>query len=501
MQRVLRSASRIAPIAALALATHAGAVEVLVNGNLEASVAPPNWTLDQTITGQAGTVNATEQISFADQSGTGLGLFLRPFAGNTGDFTGLNLPINAVLSQTVNAFAGRTYTFTGGSRFDGDGDPLTDDGYSGGVATLDINSPSGAVPSPTTTTFGIEFLNSSNVVLSSVVRDLRTDFMQPNEPTWFTHTVTGVAPAGTARVRVTAAARNMVENTGGQNVYWDDFSLRDNVAATTERLVNGNLNLVGPPTGYTLTETAAPSDPDGVADTASFRDFANHTPGGQQGLWLRAFEGGDAVLAQTVPAVAGASYDFSAWSRWEVGYSGGLGDPTVVTFQRLEFLDANGTPVGPVQSLNLATAPTPQSNDGVWRQYTLNAVAPAGSASVRVSVGATGMFNSGFNPQSAFFDDLSLIQSGGSVNTGDFNGDGRVDGGDLSLLLANWGATVPPNPSGWTGAAPTAAGIDADELSRLLANWGFGTSTAIPEPSTMLMVFGAVCAVAGRRRG
>jgi hypothetical protein len=87
-----------------------------------------------------------------------------------------------------------------------------------------------------------------------------------------------------------------------------------------------------------------------------------------------------------------------------------------------------------------------------------------------------------------------------NFNTGDFNGDGRVDGGDLSLLLANWGATVPPNPSGWTGAAPTATGIDADELSRLLANWGFGTSTAIPEPSAALLAIAAGVGLARRRR-
>jgi hypothetical protein len=87
-------------------------------------------------------------------------------------------------------------------------------------------------------------------------------------------------------------------------------------------------------------------------------------------------------------------------------------------------------------------------------------------------------------------------------NTGDFSGDGRVDGADLSLLLANWGATVPPTPSGWTGAAPTASAIDSDELSRLLANWGFGTSTAIPEPSAaVLALVAGIGAFARRRNG
>jgi hypothetical protein len=330
------------------------------------------------------------------------------------------------------------------------------------------------------------------VVLSSVVRDLRIDFMQANEPVWQNYSVTGTAPAGTARVRVTAAARNMVENIGGQNVYWDDFSLRDNVAPTTERLLNGNLNLVGPPTGYTLTETPA------TADTASFRNFANHTPGGQQGLWLRAFEGGDAVLAQDVPAVAGASYAFSAWSKWETGYSGGLGDPSVVTFQRLEFLDANGMPVGPTQSLNLATAPTPQSNDGTWRQYTLNAVAPAGAVNVRVSVGATGMFNSGINPQSAFFDDLSLIQTTPSV-LGDYNNDGAVNAADYTVWRDALGTAGPlPNRS------PSNTGnVSAADYTFWVSRYGAtsSTSTAIPEPAAAILLLSAAGLATPRRRG
>jgi hypothetical protein len=86
-----------------------------------------------------------------------------------------------------------------------------------------------------------------------------------------------------------------------------------------------------------------------------------------------------------------------------------------------------------------------------------------------------------------------------TFNPGDFSGDGKVDGADLSLLLANWGSTVPPTPAAWTGSAPTATGIDADELSRLLANWGFGTSTAIPEPTAAVLGLLALAGVASTR--
>jgi hypothetical protein len=65
-----------------------------------------------------------------------------------------------------------------------------------------------------------------------------------------------------------------------------------------------------------------------------------------------------------------------------------------------------------------------------------------------------------------------------ATQAGDFSGDGRVDGADLSLLLANWGATIPTIPTGWVGDLPTGPSVDADELSRLLSNWGFGTSTS-----------------------
>ncbi len=260
------------------------AVELLVNGNLESSVSPPGWMLEQTVTGLAGaTVNASEQISFANEPAPApgeLGIFLRPFAGNQGTYADENHKINYILSQTVNGVAGRDYTFTGQSYFGGDADPVTNDGYSGGVTILDEASASGAVPSPTQTTFELAFLDAAGAVIGTpMVRDLRPE--QMTDGMWRQQSVMGTAPTGTARVRVTAAARDMVDNTGFQNAYLDNFSLMDNVLAGTNRLTNGDLNMVGPPSGYELVES-----PTGT-DTASFRDFANHTEDGQQGLWLR----------------------------------------------------------------------------------------------------------------------------------------------------------------------------------------------------------------------
>lgn len=88
--------------------------------------------------------------------------------------------------------------------------------------------------------------------------------------------------------------------------------------------------------------------------------------------------------------------------------------------------------------------------------------------------------------------DTDTVPVGPGFNPGDFSGDGAVDQSDLSLLLANWGATVPPSPDGWDGAQPSPDLVDQDELSALLANWGVGVGSLaasggqVPEPSTVI---------------
>ena len=54
---------------------------------------------------------------------------------------------------------------------------------------------------------------------------------------------------------------------------------------------------------------------------------------------------------------------------------------------------------------------TLQQNDAVWRQFSFMATAPAGTAKVQVEAGAANMYNTGVNPQSAFFDDFSLTSN------------------------------------------------------------------------------------------
>ena len=52
------------------------------------------------------------------------------------------------------------------------------------------------------------------------------------------------------------------------------------------------------------------------------------------------------MLTQVVPATEFADYEFSAWSAWEPGYSGGLPFTTTETFMKMEFLDGSMAVIG-----------------------------------------------------------------------------------------------------------------------------------------------------------
>jgi len=80
---------------------------------------------------------------------------------------------------------------------------------------------------------------------------------------------------------------------------------------------------------------------------------------------------------------------------------------------------------------------------------------------------------------------------GNSGIPGDYNDDGVVSQGDLDLVLLNWGATSPPLPDGWVNGQPDGL-IGGNELDGVLLNWGnpFAATSTIPEPSSIVMLFG-----------
>jgi len=93
-----------------------------------------------------------------------------------------------------------------------------------------------------------------------------------------------------------------------------------------------------------------------------------------------------------------------------------------------------------------------------------------------------------------------------AILLGDFNSDGFVAQGDLDLILLNWGSTVAP--AGFDEGALASGGpfdglVSQNELDDVLLNWGLGTplATAIPEPTTGVVLLGLAVGLVRRRAG
>ncbi|TWT46603.1 FG-GAP repeat protein [Botrimarina hoheduenensis] len=89
----------------------------------------------------------------------------------------------------------------------------------------------------------------------------------------------------------------------------------------------------------------------------------------------------------------------------------------------------------------------------------------------------------GDNQNGAFAGATYLFSTAPTIG-GDFNGDRKVDNGDLNLLLGSWGSSTVP--AAWINGF--VAPVDNGELNLLLGDWGFGVSTAVPEPTAALLL-------------
>ncbi len=121
-----------------------------------------------------------------------------------------------------------------------------------------------------------------------------------------------------------------------------------------------------------------------------------------------------------------------------------------------------------------------------------------GLGSFLVSYGPT----SAFDPNQVFLSDFIA----NTLLSGDYNGNGQVEQGDLDLVLQNWGndTAVTGVPNGWVNDLPDGQ-IDQAELDLVLQNWGSTAAPSfsgagVPEPTSLvLLLTGGISAIrAGR---
>ncbi len=106
--------------------------------------------------------------------------------------------------------------------------------------------------------------------------------------------------------------------------------------------------------------------------------------------------------------------------------------------------------------------------------------------------------------------DNFLLETGAAAVgiTGDFNGSGQVEQGDLDLVLQNWGDDTAANgiPAGWINDNDQLGQIEQTELDRVLQNWGSTTApdfagSSVPEPATLaLLSLGGLAMLRRRQR-
>ncbi|MEO1498737.1 MAG: hypothetical protein AAFV43_16450, partial [Planctomycetota bacterium] len=208
----------------------AQAQELLSNGDFDIVADLINgWTLEESRTADpSAVVNAAAPAGFANNPGGTageVGLWLRSFVGNPTDGTA-----DAVLSQTVAATPGETYTFSGEAAFE--------QNFSGGVAFLDLLSDWGEIPSPTDATFRLEFLDAGGSVLAFDEQNVAANVFNGAGYT-AVDPIQAVAPALTVSARVVAEATEMAINIDpGQSAFYDNFSLTAQSDPSTELLIN-----------------------------------------------------------------------------------------------------------------------------------------------------------------------------------------------------------------------------------------------------------------------
>ena len=110
--------------------------------------------------------------------------------------------------------------------------------------------------------------------------------------------------------------------------------------------------------------------------------------------------------------------------------------------------------------------------------------------------------NSGANPQSAFFDDLSLTVAGSPTEDADFDNDGDVDGQDF--LVWQRGVGAGPGAGNGDGDANGDGTVNGADLVIWRGDFGPGAAVpsvgAVPEPATAALLGMAIAGLFCVRR-
>lgn len=228
--------------------------DLLTNGNLD--LGPPDaldfWNQVETPATRT-EILRTPIAGFSNHTPSGTrGVWLSAFFGAHPSFDAT--PVDGVISQTVQAQAGGTYTFSGWTKFEAN--------YSGGVDTISPSSPGtmAGQTSPTKTEIKLEFLDINSAVIGSAVIDAKAArrLLSPtgnaNDNIWYQHTLQAVAPANTVFARLTAQMIDGVFNVDpGQSAFFDDFSLDGpGVSLVANFAVPEPSSLIGLATGAAL---------------------------------------------------------------------------------------------------------------------------------------------------------------------------------------------------------------------------------------------------------
>jgi hypothetical protein len=216
---------------------------------------------------------------------------------------------------------------------------------------------------------------------------------------------------------------------------------------------------------------------------------------------------------QNVAAAPGQEFEASIWAFSPSGDSI-LGNQNF-TNTALQFVNAAGSVIGSVNfspGTNQKDTPIfdgrdPNMGQDEWLQFSVNAIAPAGTAFVRMNAFFIQLLHDGnmLDGGAVWFDNASLVRLTPDIVAsvqGDYNGNGTVDAADYTLWR---------NSFGQMGAGLAADGngdlkIDGQDYTYWKTRFGNsgggagGVFSAVPEPGAGLLAVLAILVAPLRRR-